>query len=261
MNTWLTFTLIFALSALLWLAVQAGRVWTDARRRGFPPRQRLWLAAQAALFPDRYWWDARLHAMPAEERDALLRQGAARLGLQRVDGLRCPLCGQAEIERAWALTKEGKLTVPRREVTCPACDFRLDSCRHCAHFLPGERGAGRTPGLSWGAETSIAYGRCNAYKEWQPVRELYAPDMVRQLESRGFSSIRAPKRIVDSYIPLEACRAFELDLKRLRANGVPSPGKTRRRLLKLLALVEAETGDQEGRPEEPPLSEEEMWLL
>ena len=254
----ISFPLLLGGAGLLWAGIQARRVWVDATRRGFAPGERLRLALKAVLRPDSYWWDARLRAMSADERAALLEAGLARLGLRTPGGLRCPLCGQAEIEDAWRLEASNRLAV-RREATCPACDFRLDACRHCRHF----RSEGDQP---WGVarlvyrSDDLVSGQCSAYKRWQPVRDVLPPDVARPMERRGLTMVRAPTPIPDSYLPLEQCRAFALSEKRLKANQVPRPGKAQRRLMRLAALMQEEAQAEGPRAKAPDHPDEAMWL-
>ena len=78
-------------------------------------------------------------------------------------------------------------------------------------------------------------GRCSRYKQTQPVEQACAPDMARQLKARGYDRIRAPAPIVDSYLPLDACTAFQPEHKRLRANKVSWPGARQVALLRILS--------------------------
>jgi len=241
-------------SILAFLAYRGAQVWVDAGKRGFSPARRLGWAIVGAVVPARYWWGARIAALSPEEEETLLAQETAALGLERADSLRCPLCG-AEITHAWALTPEGRPTVAPGPVECPDCDFRLDTCRHCAHFLPGGPQAMGQSG--WAGGGDITHGRCGHYRSSQPVEQACAPDVARGLKARGWDRVRAPRPIVDSFLPPDSCRAFKPDRKRLRAGSVPWPDARRVALLRLLA--EPPAADTET-PEEGP-SGDEQWLL
>ena len=241
------------LAALGFLAYHAGRVWIDAGRRGFGPARRLSWALLGAVVPSRYWWGARVEALSPDERAALLAQETATLGLSRADGLRCPLCA-AEIPRAWALTPDGHPTVAPGPIECPRCDFRLDACRHCAHFLPGGLRTWGQIGYVGGDST---FGRCDRRRVSQPVEEACAPDVARQLKARGWDRVRAPMPIVDSFVPPDDCTAFVPDRKRIKAGGVRWPDARRTALLRMLLPPPA----VEKRAPEGPSSNEEQWLL
>ena len=214
---------------------RAMRVWLDARRFAWPALRRLGWSLAGALAPSRYWWGARLDALPPTETAALLASETRALGLGRADSQRCPLCG-TEIPHAWALDAEGRTTVALGPVQCPACDFRLDSCRHCAHFLPGAPSSWHS--AAWN-QPDGTWGRCGHYKRSQPVDEAVDPDMARTLKRQGYEEIRAPVRIVDSLLRPDFCRAFAYEPKRLRASGLQRPAKKQAALLRLL-------GDGEG---------------
>ena len=237
------------LAALGFLAYRAGRVWIDAGRRGFGPARQLGWALVASVVPSRYWWGARVEALAPEERADLLARETAALGLSRADGLRCPLCG-AEVVRAWALAPDGCPTVASGPVECPRCDFRLDACRHCAHFLPGGlRGWGQ---LDFGGG-DFTFGRCDRRRVSQPVEEACAPEVARQMKARGWDRVRAPMPIVDSFLPPDDCTAFVPDRKRLQAGGVRWPDARRTALLRMLLPPPA----AERRPPEELSSDEE----
>lgn len=209
----------------LWLALAGGLTYGDARYLGVHHAHALRLAISALLRPHVYWYQERLRYLSAAERARLQAEEARRLSLQRVDHMRCPLCG-AEIAQAWALNPAGRLTVRHRPVSCPRCDFRLDSCRHCAHFK-AERGL--MCGQDW------THGKCTVYKIVQPVETFCPPSMARELQKRGYTHLPVPTSIIDSYVPLENCSAFVLDEYRLKANGVRAPGLRRRGLLDLVS--------------------------
>jgi hypothetical protein len=247
------FYLAAGLAALGFLAWRAGRIWVDTSRRGFGLARRLGWALLGVFTPSRYWWGARMEALSPHEQANLLARETAALGLSRADSLRCPLCG-AEVLHAWALAPDGRPTVAPGPIECPHCDFRLDSCRHCAHFLPG-------PPQAWGnsgwRSDDWTFGRCNHYKSSQTVEQACAPEMARQLKARGYEHLRAPLPITDSFLPPDFCTAFKPDRKRLRAGSIRWPDARRAALLRLLAppLVPETTP-----PEEPP-SGDEQWLL
>jgi hypothetical protein len=245
--------LALGLATLGFLARRAQRVWVDAGQRGFDPARRAGWALLGAVVPSRYWWGARIETLSPQERSGLLARETGTLGLSRTDSLHCPLCG-AEVPHAWALTSDGRPTVAPGPVECPGCDFRLDACRHCAHFLPGSPHARVQYG--WGSN-DLTSGRCECYKVSQPVEQACSPDMARQLKARGWERIRAPRPIVDSFVPPDSCTAFKPDRNRLKAGGVRWPGARRVALLRLLApppVPETES------PEELP-SDDEQWLL
>lgn len=206
---------------MLWLVLAGGLAYGDARHLGVDHAQALRLAFSALLHPHVYWYQERLHYLSPMARSRLQDQETQRLGLQRVDHMRCPLCG-AEIAQAWALDSAGRLTLRRRPVSCPQCDFRLDSCRHCAHFKAEK-------GLMYGNDWT--QGSCTIYKTVQPVEAFCPPSVAQELQERGYTHLPAPTPIVDSYVPLENCSAFVLDEHRLRANGVYVPGLRQRGLL------------------------------
>jgi hypothetical protein len=244
--------IVIGLGLLGLFAYRAGRVWQDAGKRGFETARRLGWALFGGIASARYWWGARIDALSAQERDALLISETETLGLSRADSVRCPLC-TAEVPRAWTLTPAGHPTVGPGPVECPDCDFRLDACRHCTHFLPGSTGGvGASPWLAG----DVTSGRCNRYKSLQPVEQVCAPDMARQLENRGYEQIRAPLRIPDSYLPPDHCTAYAPDRKRIRASGIRWPDDRRTALLRLLDLpVVSEP------PAERLSSSDELWLL
>lgn len=225
------FWIAAGLALLGFLGTRAGRVWLDTGRRSLEPAHRARWALIAAFTPDRYWWGARVDALSPPEREDLLLRETEALELSRADSLRCPIC-RAEVPRAWRLTSDGHPAVASGPVLCPCCDFRLDACRHCAHFLPGSP-------LGWGAGpwggVDPAYGRCNHYKTSQPVEQACTPDMARRLRARGYDQVRAPLPIADSFLPPDHCRAFALEPRRLRAEGIRWPDARHIALLRLLA--------------------------
>ena len=244
--------LAIGLAVLFLLLYRAAPIWLDGGRRGVGLTRRLTLALVGTVAPCRYWWGARLEDMsPGEQADLLKRETAA-LGLARADNLRCPLCG-ADVPRAWALDSDGRPTAAPGPIKCPQCDFRLDACRHCAHFLPGN-----PPGWGRGGWSSDdwTFGRCSVYKEMQPVEQVSSPEMARQLKARGFDQVRAPLPIIDSYMPPDFCIAFKLDRRRLQASGIRWPDAPRVALLRMLGVLAV---SQAGSAEET--THDEQWLL
>jgi hypothetical protein len=248
------FFLAVGLALLGFLAWRAGRIWVDAGRRGFGLARRLGWTLLGTIAPSRYWWRARIEALSPDEQADLLDRETAALGLSRADSVRCPLCG-AEVPHAWTLASDGRPTVGSGPIECPHCDFRLDSCRHCARFLPGPPQAWES--LSWSGRNDVTFGRCNHYQASQPVEQACAPDMARQLKARGYEHIHASRLIRDSFLPPDFCTAFKLDRKRLRSGGIRWPDARRAALLCLLA---APTSPETIPHEEGP-SEDEQWLL
>lgn len=167
------------------------------------PRLTRWLAARLAITPG--------------EREVEARDEAKRRGLASLASLCCPLCG-SEIRDAWRVEADGHIGA-RRASLCPTCDFRLDSCRHCRHFLPGQdgpRGDFLTPGFG---NVDYTSGRCNVYRGYVSVYDLYGESMADRMAMMGVEMVRAPRLIQDSYIPLPECTAFRLDPRRLRHSG------------------------------------------
>jgi hypothetical protein len=244
--------LVPALLAGAFFLYRGAHCWVDAGRRSFPPPERLRWALVGAVAPARYWWRARIEAMPEQERRSLLNSETVELGLEKADSLRCPLCG-AEVPSAWALDAARQAAVAPGPVKCPSCDFRLDACRHCAHFLPG---APRSPGVpSWHAD-DITSGRCRHYKAWQAVEQTTTPEMARQLRTRGWERVRGPLPIADSFLPPEHCRAFKPDRKELKAGGIRWPDARRVALLRILEPL-----PEEKAPDPDVAPDEELWLL
>lgn len=247
------FWLAVGLAALGFLACRAGRIWIDIGQRGFGLAHRLGWTLLGTMTPSRYWWRARIEALSPHEQTDLLAHETAALGLSRADSLRCPLCG-AEVPYAWALASQGRPTVAPGPIECPRCDFRLDSCRHCVHFLPG------TPQMwgqfRWGGGVET-FGRCDQYKASQPVEQACSPEMARQLKALGYEHVRAPLPIVDSFLPPDFCTAFKPDRRRLRAGGIRWPDPRHVALLRLLAPPPA----PETKSPEELSSGDEQWLL
>ena len=245
--------LAIGLGLLGFLGYRGGRVWLDVRQRHLPAARRVSLALVGAIAPDRYWWRARIETLSQEERDDLLARETAALGLSRADSVRCPLCS-AEVPHAWTLTADGEPTVAPGPVECPHCDFRLDACRHCAHFLPGStQGVGTSPWI----RGDMGSGRCNRFRSSQAVEQVCTPDMARRLKARGYEQIRAPLPILDSFLPPDSCRAYAAERRRLKEGGIRWPDARRTALLRLLAAPAAH--------ETAPLAElspdDAQWLL
>jgi hypothetical protein len=222
------------LCAAGWRVATAARVLRDAQRRGADVRNGLRWALVALLNDRPYWWVARLTMMAGDEARALLRRMAQEHGLASVANVRCPLCGD-EIADALAVSEAGALTVARRGVLCGRCDLRLDACRHCRHFLPA-RLAYAGPAFAHGEGGDFTHGRCDRYREWQPVHDVY-PHMAGRLEKMGYEYLSAPQRIQDSFFPPDECTSFALDLKRLRKSEVAWLTPQRRALLDLHSHV------------------------
>jgi hypothetical protein len=223
-----TFNLVLitlGLGLLIWRGLIATRVGLDAHRRGFTPFESVGWALVAVLNADRYWWGARLDRLSSAEARDLLQIKAQEHRLQSVVNVRCPLCDH-EINNALAVAANGELYV-RRQATCPHCDFRLDACRHCEHFLPV------TSGVSlFDRYGDFSQGRCAFYRATESVRTAY-PHHARRLEAMGYETLPTPKLIVDSYIPLDECTAFSLKREYLHENGVPWINRQRIALIRL----------------------------
>ncbi|HSJ95731.1 MAG TPA: hypothetical protein VLC53_01580 [Myxococcota bacterium] len=221
--------IVIGLAVVALLVARGARIWIDSRALGWHPARRLGWALLGAVVPSSYWWDARVGALEGEAQETLLRDEMAALDVEQPDALTCPLCG-AQVPRAWALDADGRVTVAPGPVECPECDFRLDACRHCAHFLPG-------PPRGWAESAFTAddmtYGRCGFYKSVQPVEQAADPDMARKLKERGYDQIRAPRPIADSFVPPASCRAFKSDRGRLKMGGVGWPDARRAALMKV----------------------------
>jgi len=241
------------LATLGFLAYRAGRIWADAGQRGFDLARRIGWALLGTVIPSHYWWRARIKMLSPQGRAGLLAHETGALGLSRADSLRCPLC-TAEAPKAWALAPDGHPTVAPGPVECPRCDFRLDSCRHCVHFLPGKP---QTWGqFGWGSG-AVTFGRCDRYKEPQLVEQVCPPEVARQMKARGWEQVRAPIPIVDSFMPPDFCTGFRPDRKRLRAGEVRWPDARRVALLRLLAPPPA----PEAKSPEELSSDDGQWLL
>ena len=210
----------------VWVAVRAGR---DALDHGWAGLASLGWAASAAIFSAWYWQQGRLERLRPDEAHKILQSAARAHRLASVANLRCPLC-DAEMVNVLSVTADGRLAV---ESHCPRCDFRLDACRHCRHFLPAKDANG--------GQIDMTHGRCQAYRAPQPVAEAY-PDMARQLTAMGYDTLNAPKPIVDSFLPLDECRSFALDEERLRQSRVKWLGRERLALLQLRQRTQQQDG-------------------
>lgn len=247
------FLLAAGLAVLGFLAYRFGRIWIDAGRRGFGLERRLGWALLGAVIPSCYWWRARIETLPPQKQTDFLARETAALGLSRADSLRCPLC-RAEVLHAWALTADGRPTVAPGPVECPRCDFRLDSCRHCIHFLPAA--SQMLEGFPLGSG-DMTFGRCGQYKALQPVERVCSPEMARRLKARGLEHIRSPLPIVDSFVPPDFCTAFKPVRQRIRASEIRWPGPRRVALLRLLAPPP----ERKTVPPKKISSDDEQWLL
>ena len=222
-----TFYLLLILSAvslIAWRGIIAVQVGLDARRRGFKPIEIGRWALIAVVAADRYWWGARLDRLPVPEARDMLIDLARTHNLLSVVNVRCPLCDR-EIKSALAAADDGELYT-RRQAACPHCDFRVDACRHCAHFQPA------TGGVMLERHGDFSHGRCGFYRAVEPVRTAY-PRHARRLEAMGYDMLPTPKAIVDSYIPLTECTAFSLKPELLRNSRVPWIDRQRAALIRL----------------------------
>jgi hypothetical protein len=244
-----------AVAGLFFLVWRAGRIWQDASRLGFDRMRRFSWALLGTVVPSRYWWGARIEALSSQEQAALLADETAALGLSSADSLRCPLCN-AEVAHAWALTAEGRPTSGPRPAECPRCDFRLDCCRHCAHFLLGRF---QMSSLSSFGGGDITFGRCERYKTSQPVEQACPPEVAHQLEARGYRQINAPMPIVDSFVPPDFCTAFTPDRRRVKDGGIYWPNARRVALLRMLA-PSPPVPSEVALAEESPAGDDQ-WLL
>lgn len=209
-----------ALFALMLWGWSALRILRDARGRSVPLGRALGYGFLYALYPSGYWWGPRLDLLASWERRDLLQGEARRLGVRDVTSIRCPLCG-TEIPKALAVDPSGQFDFPSHPIQCSHCDFRLDSCRFCQYF---------TPAKGWG-EPDITHGTCQRYRDWRKVEEAY-PQFASRFQNLGIAQVHVPKRIVDSYVPLEECPGATVDPKRLR-KGIPGLTRHRKRLIAL----------------------------
>ena len=210
---------------LAWRGIIAAQVALDARRRGFKPVEIGRWALSAVVDAGRYWWGARLDRLAAPEARELLAETARAHNLLNVANVRCPLC-DAELDKALAVGTAGDLYV-RAKVKCKHCDFRVDACRHCAHFIPSTAGA-----IVFDRHGDFSHGRCAQYRALEPVRTAY-PQHASRMEALGYDVLPTPKSIVDSFIPLAECTAFSLKPEHLGFSGVPWIDRQRVALIRL----------------------------
>ncbi len=220
------------LAAVAWRVMAAVRAGRDARKRGWSRSASVGWGISALVYPAGYWRQARLERMMPEEAKLWLESAAKIHRLTSVANVRCPLCG-AEIDRALTVTGAGRLA-SRPRANCPRCDFRLDACRHCQHFLPAQEGIGGQPDMT--------HGRCGVYRAAQPVEAAY-PQMARRLIAMGYDTLNTPKPILDSYVPLDECTRFELASERLRQNQVSWLSRERIALIRLWQRKAGEGSD------------------
>lgn len=217
--------IIMALGLLMWRGVIAAQVAVDARRRSFTSIEIVRWALIAVVAADRYWWGARLDRLAVPEARELLVDLARTHNLLSVVNVRCPLCDR-EIKNALAAADNGELYT-RRQAVCPHCDFRVDACRHCAHFQPAQGDF-----VMFERRGDFSHGRCGFYRAPEPVRTAY-PLHASRMEAMGFDMLPTPRPIVDSYIPLPECTVFSLKLDLLRQSNVPWLDRQRSALIRL----------------------------
>ena len=220
-----TFLIVAGACLLAWRGIVAAQAAWDARRRGFEPIAIGRWALTALLDADRYWWGARLDRLAVPEARELLAEAARAHNLLSVTDVRCPLC-DTEIKNALAVADNGELYV-RRQAACAHCDFRVDACRHCAHFIPSTAGA-----TMFDRHGDFSHGRCGFYRAPEAVRTAY-PQHASRMEAMGYDMLPSPKPIVDSFIPLAECTAFSLKPEHLRYSGVPGINRQRVALIRL----------------------------
>ncbi|HTP09090.1 MAG TPA: hypothetical protein VMP08_12620 [Anaerolineae bacterium] len=221
--------ILVALGLLAWRMIVAAQITIDARRRGFTPNEIVRWTLLALVVDDRYWWGARLDRFSVPEASELLVTVAQAHHLLNVANVRCPLC-DSEIKNALAVADDGDLYV-RRNAACAHCDFRVDACRHCAHFQPA------TGGFSvFDQGGDFSHGRCGFYRAVESVRTAY-PQHASRMEALGYDVLPVPKPIADSYIPLSECTAFSLKLELLRTSRIPWLGRQRVALIRLQQRV------------------------
>lgn len=224
------------LCLLVWRLAAAAHAGYDARMHGLSiPASFRW-ALIASVVPRRYWWGIRLNLLTVDTARALLQRSAHAHGLQSVVNVRCPLCDN-EIGDALSVTTPGALAI-RPGAKCGRCDFRLDACRHCDHFLPAQDGF-----TLLDRNGDYSHGRCSVYRAVQPVREVY-PDQAQRLESLGYDQLPSPKFIQDSYFPLEECTAFSLNQKRLHWGNVRWLDHQRTALIRLHGKLDADESEE-----------------
>ena len=219
-----TFLIVAGACLLAWRSLLAAQVALDARRRSFQPIEIGRWALIAMVNIDHYWWGARLDRFSVPEARVLLADSAREHDLLNVTDVRCPLCNH-EIKQALSVVDDD--LVVRRQAACADCDFRVDACRHCAHFIPATDGA-----AFFGRTGDFSHGRCGFYRASEPVRTAY-PQHARRMEALGYDTLPAPRPIVDSFIPLPECTAFTLKPEQLRDSGVPWLDRRRAVLIRL----------------------------
>jgi hypothetical protein len=220
-----TFLIVVGACLLAWRGIVAAQAARDARQRGFKPGEISRWALVAVIDADRYWWGARLDRLAAPEARELLAEMARAHNLLNVANVPCPLC-DAEIKNALAAADDGELVV-RRQAACAHCDFRVDACRHGAHFMPSTAGA-----TAFDRHGDFSHGRCAQYRALEPVRTAY-PQQASRMEALGYDALPTPQSIVDSFIPLAECTAFSLKPEQLRYSGVPWIDRQRVALIRL----------------------------
>lgn len=245
---------VLALVAVAWATATALPVYLDARRRVDRAQAARW-AARGLFRPRQYWWGERPLLLPREAWEKFLAEGLRRLGLSAPDSIHCPLCGR-EMAHVLRVGPAGDVQA-RGQSICAVCGFRLDACRHCAHFQPA-----RSAGVGgWGGGEDFTTGSCGVYREWRPVEEVCTPSVAREMKKRGWDGLMAGRRIVDSYVPLEECTRFTLDLGRLRRTGCKDLGARHRALLAAWwARQDRQPPGEREAPEAGP-SKGEEWLL
>jgi hypothetical protein len=145
------------------------------------------------------------------EAQALLADSVREHNLLNVNDVRCPLCDH-EIKQALSVVAAD--LVVRRKAACGHCDFRVDACRHCTHFISAGDGV-----AIFDRGGDFSHGRCGFYRAPEPVRTAY-PRHARRMEALGYDVLPTPRPIVDSYVPLPECTAFTLKPELLRRSNV-----------------------------------------
>ncbi|MGQ9715508.1 MAG: hypothetical protein ACUVST_12215 [Anaerolineae bacterium] len=248
--------LIFGLLVLGWLAATALPVFLHARPHVGSRQAASW-ALRSLVYPSRYWWGERLLFLSGEEWERLLQRELARWRLSTPDAVHCPLCGR-EMPHALEVGPSGEVQV-RRPAECATCGFRLDACRHCIHFRPARAAGGGDLG-GWGGGEDYTTGSCEVYREWRPISEVCPPSVAREMAKRGWDGLVTGKRIVDSYVPLEECTRFALDLTRLRRTGCKDLGARHRGVLAAWWARQKRPTEEGPTPEAGPSGEGE-WLF
>jgi len=217
--------LVVGLPVLLvcgWRVVVALQTAQDARAHGWSRRSSAGWALSALILSRWYWQEGRLARLTQLETQRRLESRAQAHRLADVRNIRCPVC-DAELANVLTVLDSGGLGV-RPAAQCPQCDFRLDACRHCQHFLPANDG--------FGGQKDFTTGRCGLYRAPQLVQNAF-PHMAKQLEAMGYETLNAPQVIVDSFVPLEECTGFTLDHQRLRLSRIPWLNRERAALIEL----------------------------